>query len=92
MHDGQALRFDTAFDAAQFHALGDDGADLADLAQWPHPGSPPLPSGSEPSVAHGLLGGYTFYEHVVNTRLLPLRRAVVWTSHLRRRVSKFALV
>lgn len=39
-----------------------------------------------PSVFHGLFGGYQFYSHVVSTRMLPLRRMVRWTQHVRQRL------
>ena len=88
MHDGQELRFDYAYEERQRQALGDDGFALHSLAKWPQSGGPPPSlSDSEPSIAHGLFGGYSFYEHCVNTRLLSLRRAVIWTCHLNRRVS-----
>lgn len=31
------------------------------------------------SIFHGLFGGYSFYSHLVCTRMLPLRRLVRWT-------------
>lgn len=31
------------------------------------------------SVFHGMFGGYAFYNHMVSTRMLPLRRLVRWT-------------
>lgn len=31
------------------------------------------------SVFHGLFGGYSFYNHMVSTRMLPLRRLLRWT-------------
>jgi len=35
------------------------------------------------SIFHGLFGGYTFYEHLVNVRLLPLEKVVATTSMCR---------
>ena len=32
-----------------------------------------------PSIFHGLFGGYSFYNHAVSCRMLPLRRLVEWT-------------
>jgi F-box protein 3 len=35
-----------------------------------------------PSLFHGLFGGYCVYTHVVSTRMLPLRRMVMWTRRV----------
>lgn len=39
-----------------------------------------------PSVFHGLFGGYAFYNHVVSTRMLPLRRLTRWTATARQQL------
>ncbi|GJP32990.1 hypothetical protein CLOM_g17568 [Closterium sp. NIES-68] len=39
------------------------------------------------SIFHGLLGSYSFYDHWVSTRLLPLRRIVAGTLQIRTRVA-----
>ena len=35
------------------------------------------------SIFHGVLGGYSFYDHLVNVRMLPLARALAWTTRVR---------
>jgi hypothetical protein len=40
-----------------------------------------------PSVFYGLFGGYMFYDHCVNVRLLSIERAVEQTLQERSRVS-----
>eukprot|EP00735_Rhodelphis_limneticus_P012997 TRINITY_DN6465_c0_g1::TRINITY_DN6465_c0_g1_i1::g.22456::m.22456 TRINITY_DN6465_c0_g1::TRINITY_DN6465_c0_g1_i1::g.22456 ORF type:complete len:462 (+),score=49.33,sp/Q9LND7/SKI16_ARATH/30.71/2e-55,DUF525/PF04379.9/8.7e-15,DUF525/PF04379.9/5.5e+02,F-box-like/PF12937.2/4.5e-07,F-box-like/PF12937.2/3e+02,SMI1_KNR4/PF09346.5/9.7e-06,F-box/PF00646.28/7.7e-05 TRINITY_DN6465_c0_g1_i1:27-1412(+) len=35
------------------------------------------------SIFHGLLGGYSFYDHFISMRLLPLRIALLLTDYLR---------
>ena len=37
---------------------------------------------ADPSAFHGLFGGYSFYDHNVNVRLLPLQRIKEWTSRV----------
>lgn len=35
------------------------------------------------SMFHGMFGGYSFYNHVVNVRMLSLESAMTWTQNLR---------
>jgi len=35
------------------------------------------------SIFHGVFGGYSFYDHLINVRMLPLARALAWTMRVR---------
>lgn len=35
------------------------------------------------SIFHGLLGGYSFYDHIISCRMMTLKRMVLWTQFFR---------
>mmetsp|Transcript_29991 Transcript_29991/g.76373 ORF Transcript_29991/g.76373 Transcript_29991/m.76373 type:complete len:579 (-) Transcript_29991:483-2219(-) len=58
-------------------------AAAGEAAAPPRPDAPTR--GPHASLFWGIFGGYSFYDHLVVTRMLPLKRAVFWTRFLRDR-------
>ncbi|KAG2484729.1 hypothetical protein HYH03_016476 [Edaphochlamys debaryana] len=77
LHDGQALAFDAGMDRRHAAAKAARAAGLPQAA-----GGGPESETELASIFHGLFGGYSVYSHLVVTRLMPLRRAALWTREL----------
>ena len=77
-HDGQALQWDHTM-AQKNGAIGADAV---------CPISVP-PQQERAQIFHGLVGGYSAYDHLVSTRLFPLKLIAGWTNLLRREDPSF---
>ncbi|KAG2435460.1 hypothetical protein HYH02_011960 [Chlamydomonas schloesseri] len=84
LHNGQALLFDASRDRRHAAAKAARAGVSGGPAGAPPPAGGMAPESEEElgSIFHGLFGGYSVYSHLVVSRLMPLRRAAMWTQEL----------